>query len=428
MRAAATAVCGAVCLLAAACSGSGPAASGGKQGRGNAPAAASAAQISITPGNGSRHVKPNRGVLVTVTHGKLTKVDVVVGHDPLAGLMSKRDTAWHTLWALRPATRYTVTATAVSSGGKTVTATSSFRTLTPSATDIASTVLADQTYGVGMPIMICFSSAVTKAHRAQVERSIQIFSSKQVVGAWMWGSPQGTCSSGAQALDFRTRNYWPQHTQVRFVAHLDGLEASPGVYFTANLSQSFRIGNSLIGVTSTRTHHTRIYYKGKLYQTWDDSSGMPGDDTENGTYLTIDKGNPVLMSGPGYKNVPVDWSVRFTWSGDYYHSAPWSLYQQGFTNVSHGCVNLSPQHAQWYYEHEYPGDPITITGSPAAGTFFDGWTQWFLSWHQLLRASATHMAVEAGPSGSTLVSASSVPAPTGTGRTSGSTPGNWRAG
>jgi hypothetical protein len=209
---------------------------------------------------------------------------------------------------------------------------------------------------------------------------------------------------------------------------LDGLEASPGVYFTANLSQSFRIGNSLIGVTSTRTHHTRIYYKGKLYQTWDDSSGMPGDDTENGTYLTIDKGNPVLMSGPGYKNVPVDWSVRFTWSGDYYHSAPWSLYQQGFTNVSHGCVNLSPQHAQWYYEHEYPGDPITITGSPAAGTFFDGWTQWFLSWHQLLRASATHMAVEAGPSGSTLVSASSVPAPTGTGRTSGSTPGNWRAG
>jgi lipoprotein-anchoring transpeptidase ErfK/SrfK len=353
---------------------------------------------------------------------------VVIGHDPVAGLMSKGDTSWHTLWALRPSTRYAVTATAEGPDGKTVTATSSFRTLTPSATDTASTLLASQTYGVGMPIMICFSSPVTKAHEAQVERAIKIFSSKPVVGAWMWGSPQGTCSQAAQALDFRTRDYWPQHTRVRFVAHLGGLEASPGVYFTANLTQSFRIGNSLIGVTSTRTHHSRIYYKGKLYQIWPDSSGMPGDDTENGTFLTIDKGNPVLMSGPGYKNVPVDWSVRFTWSGDYYHSAPWSLYQQGYTNVSHGCVNLSPQHAQWYYLHEYPGDPITVTGSPVAGTRYDGWTQWFLNWNQLLRASATHLAVEAGPAGSTFVSPSSVPPPTGKGAVYGPKSGNWRAG
>jgi hypothetical protein len=101
------------------------------------------------------------------------------------------------------------------------------------------------------------------------------------------------------------------------------------VYGTSNLSQSFRIGNSLIGVTSTVTHKTRIYWKGKLYATWPDSTGMPGDDTSNGTYVTIEKGNPVLMSGPGYKNVPVFWSVRFTWSGDYYHSAPWSVGEQG---------------------------------------------------------------------------------------------------
>ena len=139
------------------------------------------------------------------------------------------------------------------------------------------------------------------------------------------------------------------------------------MYGTSNLSQSFRIGNSLIGVTSTVTHKTRIYWKGKLYATWPDSSGMPGDDTSNGTYLTIEKGNPVLMSGPGYKNVPVFWSVRFTWSGDYYHSAPWSVGEQGFVNVSHGCVNLAPNNAQWYYERAVPGDPITIIGSPIAG-------------------------------------------------------------
>jgi hypothetical protein len=200
------------------------------------------------------------------------------------------------------------------------------------------------------------------------------------------------------------------------------------VYFTANLSQSFRIGNSLIGVTSTRTHRTKIYYKNKLYAVWPDSTGMPGDDTENGAFLTIDKGNPVLMSGPGYHKVPVAWSVRFTWSGDYYHSAPWSLGEQGFVNVSHGCVNLSPQHAEWYYLHEYPGDPITVVGSPVAGTWNDGWTAWFLSWQQLLQRSATHMAVKAGPAGSTFVSPATLPATVTSSLLYTSRPGNNLAG
>ena len=57
-----------------------------------------------------------------------------------------------------------------------------------------------------------------------------------------------------------------------------------------------------------------------------------------------------------------------------------------------------------------PGDPITITNSPKGGNWDDGWTEWFLSWSQYLKGSATHMAVEAGPDGSTFVSASSLPA------------------
>ena len=117
------------------------------------------------------------------------------------------------------------------------------------------------------------------------------------------------------------------------------------------------------------------------------------------------------MSGPGYKNVPVFWSVRFTWSGDYYHSAPWSVGEQGFVNVSHGCVNLSPTNAQWYYERAVPGDPITIIGSPVSGVQGDGYTQWFYTWNQALKHSATGMAVQTGPTGSTMVAPSTLPAP-----------------
>ena len=42
-----------------------------------------------------------------------------------------------------------------------------------------------------------------------------------------------------------------------------------------------------------------VYRNGHLLYTWPISTGRPGDDTPDGTYLTIDKGNPVLMTGPG---------------------------------------------------------------------------------------------------------------------------------
>jgi len=391
------AVTGAAALLAAACSSAPSHQAGGTTGH-SSPSAPPPAQLAITPADGTRHVNPSKGITVTASQGKISNVTVTTGGGgAVAGVLAPGGLSW----PLHPGTKYSVTATAVNTAGKTVTATSSFRTLFPSATMSAVTALGDQTYGVGMPIMITFSSPVTR--RAAVEKAIEIKSSKPVVGAWMW--------DGNEALDFRTQVYWPQHTNVSFTAHFNGLEFAPGVFGTANLSQAFHIGNSLIGVTSTRTHRTRIYWKDKLFGVWPDSSGMPGDDTANGTYLTIEKANPTLMSGPGYKNVPVYWSVRFTWSGNYYHAAPWSLYEQGFTNVSHGCVNLSPANAETYYNWAVPGDPITITGSPSTGIWNDGYTEWFYSWNQLLKHSATHMAVQAGPDGSTLVNPATLPAP-----------------
>ena len=72
-------------------------------------------------------------------------------------------------------------------------------------------------------------------------------------------------------------------------------------------------------------------------------------------------------------------------------------------------MNLSPQDAQWYYEQANPGDPITITGSPVAGKWDDGYTEWFLSWNQLLGHSATHLAVQVSRTGSSFVSPSTLP-------------------
>jgi len=406
-RPAGIALAAALVLLTAACTGSGHG-SGQVNPAANVKtkAAATGPKVTITPANGATGADPSAGITVTATRGTLKNVTVRTPGDAVSGSLSQGGTVWHSQWTLDVSQSYTVTAIASGSGG-TVTTTSTFRTLTPSRT-FSTEILEgyNQSYGVGMPIILYFSQHITD--KAAVERALQITTSKPVVGAWYWDDP---CNMAPTCAYFRPRDYWPSGTTVSFTGRLNGVQGAPGVYGFHTLTQTFDIGASLIAIGNTQTHRTQIYYNGKLLYDWPISSGRPGDDTPDGSYLTIEKENPVQMVGPGY-SISVPWSVRFTFSGDYYHDAYWSVGEQGFDNVSHGCVNLSPADAETYYNLAVPGDPITIIGSPQSGTWDNGWTEWFLSWPQYLQGSALHEAVEAGPSGSTFVYPSSLPAST----------------
>ncbi|HEY2579509.1 MAG TPA: Ig-like domain-containing protein [Streptosporangiaceae bacterium] len=388
-----------VLLAAAACSG-GSSPGHAKPGTTPTKPAAASAGLSISPANGARSAAPDQGVTVTASRGKIGHVTVTAAGGPVTGSLSSGGTVWHSDWALGVSQHYTVTATATSTAGQTVTATSSFTTLTPHQTFTTEIFeAANQTYGVGMPIKLTFSRPIT--NKAAVERAMQVTTSKPVTGAWDW--------QGDETLDFRPQSYWPAGTKISFTGHLDGVQGAPGVYGFHTLTQSYGIGAALIVVASTASHHMSLYYNGRRIHYWPISTGRPGDNTPDGTYLTIEKGNPVDMKGPGY-NIEVPWSVRITWSGDYLHDAFWSVSEQGFTNVSHGCVNMPPADAEAYYRMAVPGDPVTIVGSPRGGTWLNGWTDWFLSWNQLVAGSALHEAVQAGPDGSTFVSPATLPA------------------
>jgi lipoprotein-anchoring transpeptidase ErfK/SrfK len=413
-------------LVTTACSGGGSTSTstgaGSKASPGATKAAAGGAALSITPASGSTNVNPSQGITVRAAQGRLSHVTVTTAGGPVSGTLNAAGTVWHSSWALDVSQSYTVTARGAGSSGQPVTRTSTFRTLTPSQTFTTQIIEgAGQSYGVGMPIILYFSQHIT--NRAAVERALQVQTSRPVVGAWYWDD---NCGMAPTCAYFRPQSYWPANTQVSFAGHLNGVEGAPGVYGYHTLTQSFTIGDSLIVVASTSSHQMNLYRNGRLFARWPISTGRPGDNTPNGTYLTIEKGNPVDMKGPGY-NIQVPWSVRFTWSGDYLHDAYWSVGQQGFTNVSHGCVNMPPADAQTYYNMEVPGDPVTITGSPRAGTFDNGWTEWFLPWGRYLKGSALGEAVQAGPGGSTFVSPSSVPATSATAPLGAPNPGNWAA-
>jgi lipoprotein-anchoring transpeptidase ErfK/SrfK len=390
------AACAVLALLLAGCGGSTSTAA--EHGHGSSGAEApNGVRLTITPGGGT-DTAPNRGLTVRATHGRIASVTAYAGGRRVAGKLNRAGTTWRSTWALPVSERVTVTASATGSSGRAVAQAASFRTFTPKATDTVKIVEGyGQTYGVGMPIILYFSGPVT--HRAAVERALQVRTSKRVVGSWYWDDLCGTTPVCAY---FRPRHYWAAHTRVSFAGHLDGVEMAPGVYGYHTLTQSFTIGTPLIVVASAAGHYMNVYRNGRLFAHWPISTGRPGDDTPNGQYLTIQKSNPVDMVGPGY-NIEVPYSVRFTWSGDYLHDAYWSVGEQGFTNVSHGCVNMSPTDAAIYYGMAVPGDPVKIIGSPRAGVWDNGWTMWFLSWKQWLRGSALHEEVRAGPHGSKFV-------------------------
>jgi lipoprotein-anchoring transpeptidase ErfK/SrfK len=392
----AAAVCAAVALLVAACGGGTSSAGGHGAGSGTN------VRLSIAPAAGRVDYAPDRGITVTAAGGRISNVTVRTGGDPVSGSLNADGTVWHSSWALNVSQHYTVSATAAAGSGRGVTKTTSFRTFTPTRTFETKIIEGyGQTYGVGMPIILYFSTPI--ANKAAVERALQVTSSKPVVGAWYWDDK---CNTAPVCAYFRPRGYWSPGTHVSFTGHLSGVQAAPGVYGSHTLTQSFTIGSKLVANVNTSGHFMNVYRDGKLFAHWPISSGRPGDDTPNGKYLTIEKANPVDMKGPGY-DIEVPYSVRFTWSGDYLHDAYWSVGDQGFTNVSHGCVNMSPEDATIYYNMAVPGDPVNVTGSPRAGEWGNGWTMWFLSWNQWVRGSAVGQAVQAGPDGSTFTSASS---------------------
>jgi lipoprotein-anchoring transpeptidase ErfK/SrfK len=204
--------------------------------------------------------------------------------------------------------------------------------------------------GVGKPIIINF--AVPIADQALAERSIHISSIPPVPGKFYWLTPT--------QVRWRPLAFWPPNTAVNIDA--------------AGTLSSFRTGDSLIAVADDATHQMTITRNGTVVQTFPMSMGMAagGHQTANGTYYVLEKMPTVVMdsstygvpvnSANGYK-VTVSNAVRFDNSGNFVHSAPWSVGDQGRRDVSHGCINLGPANAKWFFDNFGSGDPIVVKNS-----------------------------------------------------------------
>ena len=81
-------------------------------------------------------------------------------------------------------------------------------------------------------------------------------------------------------------------------------------------------------------------------------------------------------------------AVRISPYGIYLHELASTVWAQGNTNVSAGCLNLSPEHAKWYFDFAQPGDVVEVrnTGGEPLQQWQNG--DWSLTWDQWTQGSA----------------------------------------
>ncbi|GAA4580749.1 Ig-like domain-containing protein [Planotetraspora phitsanulokensis] len=347
--------------------------------------------ISITPLNGGQGLSTETPIMVGTTVGTLKNVTVRAGGQPVAGVYSADRTQWRSERPMAPGLSYSVTAVAAGPDGGTVEKTNTFSTAKATTSFGIDTLLPNKdtglTVGVGMPIMITFDKPVKD--RVSVERNLSVQASNPVEGAWHWFDDKNVV--------FRPKNYWPPHTKVRFVANLKGVKGADGMYGKQDYTRDFTIGRSQISVANTQTHHMKIDRDGTQIKNFPISAGMGGvmrHYTTSGIHLAMSREDVTVMTSPdagpgqsGYYQTTVYDTVRISNSGEYVHGAPWSVGDQGNSNVSHGCINVSPSNAKWFKENTLIGDPVIVEGTPRKLEATNGWGHWQESWKDWLKWS-----------------------------------------
>lgn len=205
---------------------------------------------------------------------------------------------------------------------------------------------AGQVVGVAAPVTVRFAGPV--GDRAAAERSITFDSPATPDGDFSWLSDD--------TVEWTPSGFWPAHSTISVRAG----GAAP---------LSFQTGATVLGVADIDAHTFTVSIDDEVVREMPASMGKPGFATPVGSFRVLGKESVVVMDSrtigiplddpEGYKLTVYD-AVRITWGGVYVHGAPWSTGSQGYANVSHGCINLSPDNADWYFNTVRMGDPVIV--------------------------------------------------------------------
>ncbi|TCJ93870.1 L,D-transpeptidase [Nocardia alba] len=361
--------------------------------------------ISVAPTDGATEIDPLGPVRVSTSDGQLTAVTMTNEQGgTVEGILTPDQSAWKPSEPLGYGHTYTVTAEAVTVTGRVGPITSSFSTLAPNnqtkvyfRTTGGEELSPSGTYGVGTVVVAHFDEDVPD--RATAEKHLSVTTDPPVTGSWYWLDNRNA--------HWRPANYYTPDTLVTLDADIYGKDLGGGLYGQEDTKTSFTIGASHVSIVDDNDKQVRVYENGTLIKTMPTSLGMGGSQTvagktitfwtQPGTYTVMDKANPVIMDSStyglpvnsrlGYKE-SIGWATRISTDGIYLHQLDDTIWAQGNTNVSHGCLNLSGENARWFYEFSQPGDVVEIrnTGGAPLEVWQNG--DWSVPWDQWQAGSA----------------------------------------
>ncbi|WP_054813610.1 L,D-transpeptidase [Nocardia arizonensis] len=331
--------------------------------------------------DGDVGVSPGVPMTFTVDDGQFTNVKLTNAQDrPVAGKLGTDGRSWETTEVLGYGKTYTLTADAIGLGGANSTALR-FTTSSPDNQTHPYLIPGEgEVVGIGQPVAVQFDENIPNRKAAQ--DAIKITTDPPVEGAFYWVNNR--------EVRWRPENFWKPGTKVTIDVNVYGKDLGKGLFGQDNLHSYFTIGDSMIFTADDNTKEVVVEQNGVVIKTMPTSMGKNGTPTDNGIYIVADKHEKIIMdsstygvavnSPDGYKT-PVDFATRLSYSGIFFHSAPWSVGAQGNTNTSHGCLNLSPANAQWVFQNAKRGD-ITIVKNTVGGTLsgVDGLGDWNIPW------------------------------------------------
>ena len=345
-------------------------------------------QASVT--DGAVGVSVESPVTVTAGDGVLGAVSMLnEAGDPVAGELSADGLTWSTAEPLGYNKQYTLSAEALGLGGI-ARARMTFETHSPENLTMPYVLPSDgEVVGVGQPVSIRFDEDIP--NRLAAERAIKVTTKPPVEGAFYWLSPR--------EVRWRPAKYWKPGTTVDVAVRTYGVDMGDGLFGQEDVSTRFTIGDEVIATADDATKTLSVRVNGKVVKTMPISMGKNSTPTDNGSYIIGDRYSFLIMDSSTY-GVPVnspngyrtevDYATQMSYSGIYVHSAPWSVGSQGRSNVSHGCLNVNPANALWFYNNTKRGDIVEVVntvGATLSGT--DGLGDWNIPWHQWRAGNAS---------------------------------------
>lgn len=266
--------------------------------------------------------------------------------------------------------------------------TGTFTTAAPARLDDATLNLDDgQTVGVAAPVIIQFDGPVRD--KAAVERALSVHTTVPTEGSWAWlpDNDQGS------RVHWRPRDYWKPGTQVDVAAKLYGVPLGNGTYGRADLSARITIGRSQIVKADVASHQLVVLRDGQQVASYPASYGLASDPdrtTRSGVHVVTERDATERMRSTEFHyDVVEHWAVRISNNGEFIHANPATVADQGNSNVTHGCINLSTADAQTYFDSALYGDPVEVTNSGIPLSADDGDIyDWTIPWDQWHRMSA----------------------------------------